>query len=66
MGKRLSHRHAAAHRTGKHERGRGLRPDARYLDAIAQDLEARDWLRRQYGSTNLVERLLQQRERGAA
>jgi hypothetical protein len=43
-----------------------LQPDARYLAAIEQDPEAREWLRQRYGSANLVERLLQQRERGAA
>jgi hypothetical protein len=66
MGKRPSYRHVAAQKASKRERGRGLQPDARYLDAIEQNPEARDWLRQQYGSTNLVERLLQQRERGAA
>ena len=66
MANRRGYRHRAAFGTSKRERGRGLQPNARYLDAIERDPTAREWLRRQYGSQNLVERLLQQRERGAA
>jgi hypothetical protein len=53
-------------RISTRERRRGLKPDERYLDALESDPAAREWLRRQYGANNLAERLLQERERGAA
>jgi hypothetical protein len=66
MPRRTSHRHAAAYRAKTRERGRGLKPDERYLDALERDPAAREWLRRVYGRDNLAERMLRQRERGGA
>ena len=61
MAKR-GHRHVAAFRQSRSERGRGLQPDAAYLDALSRDPAALAWLcERQPQQYQRVVSLLRQR-----